>query len=350
MENNIEHVEAPVVEEKLSAREAIEKAVYEGREAQPDTERTALERPTPAPQAINKMAQEADIEPPSELTAEGKKAWLENNAALIKKEWQRVNQPRLQELSRAQTAERKAREEAQRVMQESQTWKQLGDMAKPYIEARGGQGVDPHKAIMEALALVDAFKKEDPASVKAELKRIGIDLDKAPSQSGAIPPELKSEITSLRQTVSSLQQQQQVENLNRLGQTFDSIFTKLTSEKTRTNESVFPDLLDNSEKGIQFARELGSLTQDANFQRGVLRRFPDADMTTVVREAYKYLGGRVAGEPVKVSANNQHIEKARRAAAAAPGRVATRNEGSSVVGKLSAREAFERALAESREN
>jgi len=323
----------------MSNREALEKALIEKRETPDDEPKQAAPTVKEVKQAVAD-----EPEPPAEFSAAGKKAWQEKDITGIQKEFRRIHDARTQELSRAQTEERKAREEGK-------TYRELAKMAAPYIEARGQDGVTPEKAIMEALALINEFKKGDPATVKAELKKVGIDLDKAPGTTATIPDEIKAEIAGLRSTVDSVIKEKEAQNFQKIVQTFDTVFTKLTSEKTRTGETVFPDLLDNSEKGKQFARELGSLTQDQRFQAGVLRRFPDADLTVVVREAYKYLGGKVSGEPVKVSESNQkHIDKSRRAAASAPGRVAVRNDSSNLVGKLSKRAALARALEESREH
>lgn len=336
-------LEAPVPEQTvqetpkfdgLSNRDALEKAVEivrDGKEVEPT-------------RAEVKEAVQADIEPPSEFSKEGKEAWRRKDVFAIQKEYRRIHDARTAEITRAQRAEREAREIADRERNEAKTWRDLGKMAAPYIEARGAEGVSPDKAIMEALALIQEFKKGDPATVKSELKKIGIDLDKAPSQTPT--PSRDPKFETLLSTVEELKRDKDEQQFQKTVQTFDTIFQSLTSQKTRTGDPVFPDLLDNSETGIAFARELGSLTQDQRFRAGVLRRFPDADLTVVVREAYKYLGGRVSGEPVKVStqSNQQHLQRSRRAAAATPGRTAPRIDDSNLSGKLSNRAALKKAF------
>lgn len=345
--NNEVRLDAPVAEQAveetpkfdgLSKREALEEAVKIHRDGKEP------EQPT---NAEVKQAVQSDIEPPSEFSKEGKEAWKRKDVLAVQKEFKRIHDARTAEISRAQRAEREAREVAERERNEAKTWRELGKMAAPYIEARGAEGVSPDKAIMEALALINEFKKGDPSTVKAELKKIGIDLDKAPSQpTTALPKELHQEIESLREVANEYKKDKEEQKFQRIVETFDTVFKTLASQKTRTGETVFPDLLDNSEAGTQFARELGSLTQDQRFQAGVLRRFPDADFTTVVREAYKFLGGRVSGEPVKVStqSNQQHLQRARRASAASPGRTAPRVNDSNLSGKLSKRAALQKAL------
>lgn len=330
--------------DKLSNREALELAISEKREVRETSQESKqVSENTPTQKEV-KQAVEADIEPPAEFSAEGKKAWREKNLSAIQKEYSRIHHARTQEITRAQKAEREAREDAK-------TWRELGKMAAPYIEARGTEGVTPQQAMMEALALIQEFKKGDPATVKAELKKIGIDLDTTPNSHSSKNVD-ESKINALQQRLEQLESEREEQRLQATVQTFESVFSNLASQKTRTGEPVFPGLLDNSESGIEFARELGSLTQDQRFQAGVLRRFPNADFSVVVREAYKYLGGKVSGEPVIVSASNQqkHIEKSRRAAASTPGGIVKRNDVSSLVGKLSNRAALAKALEEQQEH
>jgi hypothetical protein len=346
--DNDVRLEAPVEEKTVEApkekfdgmsnREALEKAVSIHTES-----KEPLETKTQPTNAEVKEAVQADVEPPSEFSAAGKAAWRNKDVAAIQKEFRRIHDSRTAEITRAQRAEREAREEGK-------TWRELGKMAAPYIEARGQEGVTPDKAIMEALALINEFKKGDPATVKAELKRIGIDLDKAPAQGAT--PSTDPKIEALLSTVEELKRDKEEQQFQKSVQHFDGIFSKLSSLKTRAGEPVFPDLLDNSQAGIDLAHEIGSLTRDQRFQAGVLRRFPNATFETVVQEAYKYAGGRVSGEPVKVSpqSNQQHIQKARRATSANPGRTASRVQDSNLSGKLSNRAALIKALELNREH
>jgi hypothetical protein len=326
-------VEAPSEKvEGLSNREALEEAIGLHRDEKPEAS-------TPTKAEVT-QAVEADIEAPSEFSAAGKAAWRLKDISGIQKEFRRIHDSRTAEITRAQQSERAAREEGK-------TWRELGKMAAPYIEARGTEGVTPEKAMMEALALINEFKKGDPGAIKAELKKLGIDLDRGtPSQVAALPKEYEEKFTQLQEVANEYKRDKEEAHFQRTVQTFEQVFDKLTSEKTRTGETVFPDLLDNSEKGIQFAQELGSLIRDDRFKAGVLRRFPEADLPVMVREAYKYLGGRVSGEAVKVSAqaSEQHIQKSRRAAAASPGRTAPRVNDSNLQGKLSTREALMKAI------
>jgi hypothetical protein len=344
--NNDVQLEAPVPEQPveetpkydgLSNREALTEAMKIHRDGKEP------EQPT---RAEVKQAVQDDPEPPAGFSREGVEAWKRKDITAIQKEFRRIHDARTVEVTRAQTAEKQARAEAERERQEAKTWRELGKMAAPYIEARGQEGITPDKAIMEALALINEFKKGDPATVKSELKKIGIDLDKAPSQpSAAVPPELAQKIETLQQVAEEYKREKEEHKFQQIVSTFDSVFGRMLSQKTRTGETVFPDLLDNSDAGQRFASELGSLAADARFQAGVRRRVPDATFDTIVVEAYKYLGGKVSGEPAKVSTpSNQHLQRSRRASAASPGRTAPRVNDSNLSGKLSNRAALQKAF------
>ncbi len=327
---------APEKFDGLSNREALKESIAYHREGKEPTQGT------PSTTAVQ-QAVDADIEPPQGFTKEAQEAWKRKDVPAIQKEYRRIREAGLQEISRAQAAERQARADVEKERKEATTWRELGKIAAPYIEARGGEGVTPQQAMMEALALIQEFKKGDPASVKSELKKIGIDLDAAPKTAAQV---ITPEIESLQKTVKELKDERENEKLQQTAQTFESAFTVLRSQKTRTGDPVFPDLLKYDDDGIEFARRLGSRTKDPYFQKQVLSRFPDADFTVLVREAYKAEYGRISGEPVQVStkSNQQHTDKARRATAANPGRTAPRVNDSNLIGKLSNREAAAKAI------
>lgn len=353
--NNEVRLEKPVEEQTveapkptfdgLSNRAALEESLKINREGKDPAEVKVAPTTTEVKQAVQE-----DLDAPSGFSKDGVEAWKRKDIPAIQKEYRRIYDARTVEITRAQSAERKAKDEADKERGEAKTWRELGKMAAPYIEARGAEGVSPDKAIMEALALINEFKKGDPGTVKAELRKIGIDLDKAPGQPASV--SLDPKIEALHATVEELKQEREQEKLQKTAQTFDAAFVELRAQKNRTGEPVFPDLLKFDEDGNEFARRLGSRTSDPYFRSKVLERFPDADFTVLVREAYKAEYGRVSGEPVQVStqSNQQHIQKSRRASAATPGRIAPRVNDSNLSGKLSKRAALIKAMEIHREH
>lgn len=337
-----EQVQQEPKEEGLSNREALQRAISEKREPPTLGEEKKETLTDTSTKAEIKEAVAESPEPPSEFNNQEKEAWKKGDIAGIQKAFKRLTDSRTKELTRAQKAEREALERVK-------PWQRLGEVAEPYIKAQGDLGVTPDQAMINALALVNAMRAENknPAAIKAELKKNGIDLD----AEGSTATD-QSKLDALQRTVDTLIEEREAQVYNQVRGVFSNAFEKLATQKTRTGEPVYPDLFDASEAGQQFAADIGSLTKDPRFVQGVTRRIPDADHSVLIREAYKYLGGRVSGEAVTVSTNDQqkHIEKSRRAAASTPGRVATRNDSSNLTGKLSNRAALARALAESREH
>lgn len=319
-------------------REALRQAIADHK-----GETEAKEAPT---KIEVKAAVQADPEPPSEFSTAGKKAWKEKDISGIQKEYNRINTLRVQEVTRAQASEKKA-------VEESKSWQDIDVIAKPYIDEAMSRGMTRAQAVSNAFALIGALKKADPEVTKAELKRAGIDLDKSPSTPTlALPPELEKKIEGMQAFQKSLQDKEEARELSLKVQSFDEAFTKLKTLKNRTGEPVLPDLeLDhNTKEGELFFRRLGSRAQDPEFQALVLSRFPEADFTVIVSEAYKSVLGRVSGNPAQVSKSNpQQLNKSRRAAASTPGRNVSRTENSNLVGKLGKREALRQAIRDHRE-
>ena len=350
-------IEKPVAEEvadtatdKLSNRDALAKAIEERRESRTAGDQPS-ERSTQAAAPTNteiKAAVKAGVDAPSEFSKEEKEAWDRGDIAGIQKAYRRVHDGRTVELTRAQRAEREAREAAKAAQNEGKTWRTLGDRLSPYIERRGKEGVAPDVAMMQLADLLEALKKESPETTRAELKRLGINLDGSSTTGSSA---LEEKISGLQAKVDSVLLEKEQRETEKVVSEFTTSINTLAALKTRTGESVFPGFQDVSEAGRQFAAELGSLTREPWFIHGVRRRIPQASHIDFVREAYLHLGGKVSGEPVSVSHDNkQQAEKSRRAAASTPGRSAARNDSSNLAGKLSTRAALARAIAESREH
>lgn len=343
MTDEVEKKEEVVTEEKfdkLSNREALEKAVNVVREQEPEKESPKKEEP------VKSVVTAADEpEPPAEFNATERKAWKDKDIQGIQKAYRRVHDARTQEISRAQSEAKKAREEA---ANETRTYKTLAEKLAPYIKAQGDAGKTPEEAMTQAVALVYALKGLKPAEVRKELKEIGIDLDKEPGDTSSASPELTKTISTLQESVKALAFEREQEKLNHIAKSFDAAFDTLKAQKTRSGEFVFPDLHESGEEGMELARRIGSRTRDEFFQKRVLARFPQADFTTLVREAYIAEYGKVSGDPVQVSPKKtqEHIEKAKRAAAVSPGKPAPRADSSALVGKLSRRAALEKAFEE----
>lgn len=336
-------INEPVVEEQevvkedlLNPREAMAKAIEEHGDKKPEAAEVVIE-PT---QKEVKAAVDADPEPPAEFSAKGKDAWKRKDIRGIQEEYKRVNADARREMTRAQQAEREA-------LAKAKPAEDILNNVRNYLTMRGDDGTVTEAQIVEALKLVNEFKKnkDKPSVLKAELKAIGVDLDAAdanPTQNN-LPND---EITSLRNDLNTLLDEKRLQEYSQKVNVFGNAFNQLGTLKNRTGDFVFPDLQDGSEEGKQLAQRIGSRTQQPEFQQMVARRFPDADFSVLVREAYIWEGGKVSGEPVQVSTekNQKHIEKSRRAAASTPGRVLSKPSSDSLIGKLSNKAALKKAI------
>lgn len=350
------NLEAPVVEttveapkfDGLSNRDALKESIAIHRDGKDPEEVKAV---APTSKEV-KQAVDADSEPPAAFNKEEAEAWRMKDIAGVQRAFRRIDTARLAELSRAQTAEKKAREEIEKERASVKPARDMAERVRNYLSVRGEENLPDEVKIAQALQLVDEMRKGDGKAVKAELLKMGIDLDKASEKTTS---EKNPDIDALQKTVEALKQERENEKLEKTTHTFDSAFQFLRSQKTRAGEPVFPDLFDTSEKGMRFAERIGSRTSDPYFKARVAELFPDGDFTVLVREAYKAELGRVSGEPVQVStkSNQQHIDKSRRAAAAVPGRTApvtSRSEVDNLRGKLSSRAAMAKALEIHREH
>lgn len=343
----VEEVAKPDSDSKfdsLSNKESLREALKIHREPKEKVETPTTQQVTAPTNKEVKTAVDAEIEPPSEFNLEEKKAWANKDIAGIQKGFRRLNESRTREVSQAQTEARVARENAK-------SNEDIDTIAKPFIDAAVKRGQTRAQAISNVFALVEALQKADPNAAKAELKTLGIDLDKAPGQPTNNNSDLEAKIDALQKRHDQLDNEKREAYQAQLAQSFESVFANMRSQKTRTGECPFPDLLDTSEEGMELAKQLGSRTNDPWFIKRVKAQFPDADFAVIVREAYKSAGGRVLGEPVQVSKDNpKQIEKSRRAAASTPGRIVTRSEHSNLIGKLGNKEAIRAARAYHREH
>jgi len=334
-------VEQPKEEAKgLSNREAMQAAiekhkpeiVYKNRKSEEINDKSI-----PTKEEVKAVVSE-DVEAPRGFNKQEIEAWKSKDITAIQKAYRRVHDEATREMNRAQSEERKAREEAQK----AKPIRDLADKVKSYLAARGEEDLPDEAKIAQALQLVNEMRRGDSAAVKAELLKAGIDLDKP----GAVANNSHNpEIDTLQKRLAALEQEKEAQRFNSFVNQFDGVFKKLGAEKTRTGDPVYPDILDGSDRANKIAKKIGSYALNPDFVEGVKERFPEADFSVIAREAYIFAGGRIGGQAASVpNNNNQQIEKQRRAAASTPGKPAVRADVSTLKGKLGNRAAARKAL------
>ena len=336
----------PLVEEEepagLSRREAMEKAMEKHGNPFDDKEPSGPVEEEPATK--EEVREELDTWPdaPAEFNKAEKEAYAKKDVDAVVKAYRRIHDDRTKAISRTQTEANQLKQQAERDRREAEMWReQLGPYANDEIKPQ------------QALKLVKTLRESNPQEIRKEFEKLGIDLDgSAPASAGAIPTEVQQTITALQEQVNSLTMNTETQQREQAIKAFDVAFNKMTEEKSRTGEPVFPDLeLDgSSEEGKQFFASVGSFAMDPRFQAGVMRRIPDADWNTIVREAYKTAGGRVSENAAKVSQENpEKIKTSRRAAGSAPGRTPAPSTTNGLKNKLSRKDALRQAWKEFQE-
>ena len=335
MDNETPAIESEVVEatpeqkpELLSRKDALEKALEVsgyGSDSRPEEP-----KPAPEPQQVD-----PEMEAPAEFSTAEKEAFKSGNIKEINRAWSRVSNNRRQELQRLQN-------ERSRETQDNKTWKDLVDVAKPYIEARGKEGVDPRAAVMEALNFINEVKT-NPREAKAAIDALtGGRMEELENKDNLTKTE-NSELRALQTQVQSLILEKEQVKHNNLVDHLDSAFNNLSTRKTSSGERQFPEI-ENTPSGIELAAKIGAWIRKPDFRETVLQRIPEATTEDFVVEAYKFLGARIAvdSQSSQPTRNQQQINRSRLAASSTPGRSAS-SQGSGNKG-LSRRAAYAKAL------
>ena len=311
-------------EEKSIVREAdldsaLDNALETHKEEKPEPKVEAKE-PEATEEEAPKVEKEAapkqrdpNLECPAEFTAEGKQAWAKGDISKVQAEFKRLNHARTAEVTRLQT-------EHSRMSKEYSGLKDLAKLVNPYIEASGQSGKDPTKAIMEAVAVVTEINKDPVKALQAIARLKGI---KASIGDGTAPKaEQNEDVRALQSDVSTLRSKLEAQELKETAGYFRNVFESLQAEKNAAGAPKFP-ALSNDEAGIRLSGKIGSLVRNAEFRQAVQERIPGAGLREFVVEAYRWQGAQVddSTAPLKSPQSNQeHIAKARRAAASQPGR------------------------------
>ncbi len=283
---------------------------------QKETLDKVLDKPEPKTSKVapDPVAPEEIIEAPTEFNAQEKEAWAKGDRKSIRQAWDRVNQGRLSHVTRLENEHRSTRE--------------LVQSLNPYIEAAGYEGKTPQQAVMEALAFVNAFRK-DPASAIREVSQMtGLTQEQIWNAQTQAAQQENSQIVALQNRLAETESFVAQENLNRTAQQFGAAMNDLTAEMNNAGTQRYPDLQE-TEAGMRLAHDIGSLIRSEQFVQTVRNRIPGASYKDLFAAAYKTLGGRVDdSEGTRFQGGNQkHVLKSRRAASSQPGRSSTSSNG-----------------------
>lgn len=306
----------------LSRRDALEVAIAATKEA--DKEDSAEPKSKPqvfkAPKEERKTKAAPDkaespvspkYQPPGEWTREEREDFL----SLSEKQQQaalRLHKSRQSTLEQIKTAAR-----------EHEGLKQLSESVNPYLKALGVK--EPSEvALKKALKMWREFEEGDPkAAAAAYLKAKGLQVPKELLTEQTQQRFSDEKITPLQQRLEALEQTVAQEKTTKARSVLGNAWAVFESEKNAVGAPKYPDI-DNTDTGLRLAKNIGSLVRgdtplSQQFIAKVRERIPGASMSTLIREAYRFEGGRVDdSEAPRTQTTQSHIQKSSRAAASVP--------------------------------
>ena len=235
---------------------------------------------------------------------------------------------------------------------ELQWSKDVVKQLEPFLKVRGGK--EPtHTQIIKALEVVNQIDA-DPKSALAQIlqaKGITVPKELLETDNGA-PKAIAEKITPFQTRIDALENRLAFEENQKRGSVYSQAFDSLEKEKNAAGTPKFPDF-NNTEAGIKLAGQIGSLVGgnsevSKQFIATVKERIPGLDLPTLIKEAYKWHGGRVDESQSAKSQDTQqsHIARSSRAASSVPGGGAQSAGTGSQKKYKSYREAAAAALAE----
>lgn len=318
----VEKTEVEEQDEKVTAADdldaALEKALSSG--ADERTEDNSKKDEVTLEKEEKEEESKPTFEPPAEFNVEEKEAFKLMNPK-AQEATLRVFKSRNAEIGRIHN-ERKQWQE------ENQSLKELAGIAKPYLEQGLLQGKDPIKATTEALGVVMALNKDPIRAITAILKLKGLQVEDLTKNTNARQETINNEALSPVVTkVEMLERKLAAREIEEQGRVFGHVFQSIQQEQNAAGSVKYPSLTDD-EAGYSLASEIGSLIAKPEFRRAVEKRIPGAGLRELSIEAYKWLGGRVDDAPAnsfKSPQDENHINRAKRAAASVPGRPSGRS-------------------------
>lgn len=350
MEKNIDVNEAEVTPEETIQAENVQEGQEEQAAVEPEQESKGLSLRDSLEKSLKDIqAKEAGIESESEVKEEPKKVsrfvppaeWNKEE----KDDFLQLSEKQQQAVMRIHKSRNSKLEELKKATQEYNDAKSLAQTLTPYIKSIGVK--EPTEtALKKALQMWREFEEGDPREkAAAYLKVKGVPV---PNELLVTPTQDDEKIIPLQNELNNIKQRIAQEDYARAAANLQQTWASFEQEKNAGGKSKYPDL-DDSEKGISLAANIGSLVNgetdlSRQFIANVQSRIPDLTSNKLLAEAYKYCGGRIdETDTPRTQDTQKHILKARRASASVPGRGAqTRTD---VVKKYkTTREALEAAV------
>lgn len=235
-------------------------------------------------------------------------------------------QIRLYESRKAKTAE--FAREGQRLKEEREKlapYQEIATNLTPFIQAMGTDMSSP-VAIQKALAAWQKFEKDAGPEAAAEYleakghKDLANEIrNRAPKTS--TPQADDPKISSLQKDLDTVKNSLAARDQAEVHRLVNAEFNAFESEKNAASGSKYPDIIGDGEQAQRLRSQIAHLTLGNNpasvaFIQGCKDRIPGLTFQNLLREAYRFYGGKVDESDAKP----QNIKNHQRANAIQPGR------------------------------
>lgn len=355
MEKNIDETVEPITPadlqedttEKLSLRDALEVA-YEAKQDAATSDSRVGEVDTGVsagasagtdaggdkPSASESAQELPPLEPPAEFTRDEQDDFRQ----LSRKQQEaqlRLHKSRMSRLGEIKTA-----------TEEYKFVKDLARQIEPYVKARGHKET-AEIAMQKAVALYLETVNNPKASAAAILRAKGLPVPRELIDEESRDP-VQEKLAPLEQKIQTLESKLAQEEHQKAATVLNSVWDSFEQAKNAAGTLRFPDA--SGPSGFELASKIGSLVSgqtplSQQFIETVRSRNPNANIETLLTEAYRFYGGRVddSAAPPNTLTPQKHLIKSNRAASSVPGRGAS-STGGKVIRYKTSREALEAAV------
>lgn len=289
------------------------------------------------------------LQPPSEFSKEEKEDFYASS--------RKAQEAALRLHSKRQQVFSEIQRDKALVAREKEELKSLRDLSssmEPYLKAVGVKK-PTEVALKEALGMWKEFNDGDPREAAAAyLEAKGIEVPQ-----GLIDPEKKQDTqknTDLQNRLSQLENVISAGQTQAVRQVLGQAWNLFETEKNAAGKPTFPDIASDTEEAKKLAGSIGSLVSgrtdlSKQFIALARERIPNLDYRGLLKEAYKYLGGKVdeSSQTTRSQDSQKHIVNAGRASLSKPGRGAAIESNGSVKKFKTRREAYAAALEQLKE-
>ena len=330
----IEATETPEKEEGLSLREALEVAVTASNHKEPEEEKPKEE--------VKEAPKEEKVEPyspPSEFNKEEQEDF---------KQLSRKQQEATLRLHRSRMGKL---EEIKKATEEYKYVRSIADSITPVLKAMGMKD-SPEVIMQKSAALWKEFEyAEDPKRAAANyLRAKGIEPPSELENSAEPISEYDRKLSALQEELNAVKARSVQEDRSKVETNLVQAWNAFEQTKNASGAIKYPDLV--NESGPSIAAKIGSLVSGVTplskqFVAEVSSRVPDLTYGKLLEEAYRFYGGRIDNtEAPRTQPAQNHVIKAKRAAASVPGKAGTLGANGSKKTFMSYRDAAKAALEE----